>query len=72
MEHQNKLNLLNEESDSKFVTRKWNILNNPSNTNYDKGNDCDYNNADILVRSDIIINARCNSTGIQRLCTTIH
>ena len=27
MEHQIILNLLNEASDSKFVTRKWNIVN---------------------------------------------
>ena len=27
MEHQKVLNLLNEASDSKFVTRKWNTIN---------------------------------------------
>ena len=27
MAHQKILNLLNEESDSKFVTRKWNFVN---------------------------------------------
>ena len=27
MEHQKKLNLLNEPRDSKFVTRKWNFVN---------------------------------------------
>ena len=27
MEHQKILNFLNEASDSKFVTRKWNIAN---------------------------------------------
>ena len=27
MEHQKILNLLNEANDSKFVTRKWNIVN---------------------------------------------
>ena len=27
MEHQKILDLLNEASDSKFVTRKWNIVN---------------------------------------------
>ena len=27
MEHQKMINLLNEASDSKFVTRKWNIVN---------------------------------------------
>ena len=32
------LNLFNEASDSKFVTRKWNIVNHLSNGNYDAGN----------------------------------
>ena len=31
MEHQKKLNLFNEGNDSKFVTRKWNIVNDNSN-----------------------------------------
>ena len=31
MEHQKILNLLNEASDSKFVTRKWNTDNDKSN-----------------------------------------
>ena len=30
MEHQIILNLLNEANDPKFVTRKWNIVNNNS------------------------------------------
>ena len=34
MEHQKILNLLNEASDSKFVTRKWNIVNDNSKANY--------------------------------------
>ena len=38
MEHQKILNLLNETSDSKFVTGKWNIGNDQSNANYDVGN----------------------------------
>ena len=37
------LHLLNEESDSKFVTRKWNNVNNQSNANYDIGNEIIYN-----------------------------
>ena len=53
---------MNEASDSKFVTRKWNIVNDQSNANYDVGNEiiyntevlksnlCDYNDAYILVR----------------------
>ena len=43
MEHQEILNLLNEVSDSKFVTRKWNIVNDQSNANYDVGNEIIYN-----------------------------
>ena len=39
MEHQKLLNLLNEASDSKFVTRKWNIVNDQSNVNYDARNE---------------------------------
>ena len=39
MEHQNILNLLNEASDSKFVTRKSNIVNDQSNANYDVENE---------------------------------
>ena len=37
-EHQKILNLLNKLSDSRFVTRKWNIINDQSNANYDIGN----------------------------------
>ena len=39
MENQKILNLLNEENDFKFVTRKWNIVNDQSNANYDAGNE---------------------------------
>ena len=57
MEHQNILNLLIEANDSKFVARKWNIVNDNSNANYGiiyntevlKFNLCDYNDAYILV-----------------------
>ena len=42
MEHQKILNLLNEASDSKFVTRKWNIVNDQSNANHDVGNEIIY------------------------------
>ena len=69
MKHQKILNLLNETNDSKFVTRKWNIVNDNSKSNYDatneitynteilKSNLCDYNDAYILVRSDITVTA---------------
>ena len=43
MEHQKLLDLLNEVKDSKFVTRKWNIVNDQSNANYDAGNEIIYN-----------------------------
>ena len=67
MEHQKILNLLNGASDSKFMRRKWIIVNDQSNANYDvrneiiynpellKSNPCDYNDAYILVRRDITI-----------------
>ena len=38
MHHQRKLSLLNEAIDSKMVTRKWYIVNDQSNANYDVGN----------------------------------
>ena len=65
--HQKILNLLNEANDSKFVTRKWNNVNDNSKSNYDatneitnntqvlKSNLCDYNNAYILVRGNITV-----------------
>ena len=37
MEHRKILSLLNAPSNSKFVTRKWNIANDQSNVNYDVG-----------------------------------
>ena len=43
MEHQKLLDFLNEASDSKFVTRKWNTVNDQSNANYDEGNETIYN-----------------------------
>ena len=67
MEHQKVLNLLNEVDDSKFVTRKWNIVYDQSNSNYNvtneivyntevlKPNLCDYDDAYILVRDYITI-----------------
>ena len=43
MEHQKLLDFLNEASDSKFVTRKWNTVSDQSNANYDEGNEIIYN-----------------------------
>ena len=39
MELQEILNLLNEAIDSKFVTKKWNIVKDQSSANYDIGNE---------------------------------
>ena len=70
MEYQKILISFNEASDTKFVTRKWNIVNDQSNANCDIGNEtfckkevlksnrCDYNDAYILVRGDIIVVVR--------------
>ena len=66
MKHQKALNLLNEANDSKFVTRKWDIVSNNSKVNYNAGiklsiviinNNyfCDYNDAYILARRDITV-----------------
>ena len=67
MEHQKILDLLNEANDSEFVTRKWNIVINQSNANYDVGSEIiynkevlksnlyDYNDVYILVRGDITV-----------------
>ena len=57
---------MNETSDSKFATRKWNIINNQSNANYVVGKEIVYNtevlkcnlncnDAYILVRGDITV-----------------
>ena len=69
MEHKKILSLLNEASDPKFVTRIWNIANDQLNAKYGAGNEiiyntevlksnlCDYNDAYILVQSDITVAA---------------
>ena len=58
---------MNEASDSKFLARKWNVVNDQSDANYDVGNEimyntvvlksnlCDYNDAYILVMGDITV-----------------
>ena len=50
MEHQQILNLLNEASGSKFVARKWNIVNDNSNANYNAVDEITYN-AEVLKSS---------------------
>ena len=61
------IDLLNESSDKKFVTRKWNIVNDQSKLNYSVGSEtmystevlksklCDYTDVYIPVRVDITI-----------------
>ena len=61
------IELLNESSDKKFVTRKWNIVNDQSKLNYSVGSEtmystevlksklCDYTDVYIPVRGDITI-----------------
>ena len=43
MERQEISKLLSEASDSKLVTRKWNIFDDQSKANYDVGNEILYN-----------------------------
>ena len=43
MRHQKIFNLLNEVSNSKFLTEKLNILNDHSNAHYDARNEIIYN-----------------------------
>ena len=58
---------MNNANNSKFVTRKWSIVNKNSNSNYAAANEltynteilksnlCDYNDAYILVTADITV-----------------
>ena len=66
---------MNEASGSKFVKRKWNIVNDQSNPNHDAGNEivyntvlksnlCDFNDAYILVRGDVVTRAHNNLTPV--------
>ena len=69
MEHQKILNLLNEANDSKFVARKWNIVNDNSKSNYNaaneitftteilKSNICDYSDTYMLVGGNVTVTA---------------
>ena len=80
MEHRKTLNLLNEANDSKFVTRKWNIVRDNSKANYGvwseiiyntevlKPNICDYNDAYILVRGNNIIRHQVTQAAFKN-CT---
>ena len=50
MEHQKILNLINEATESKFLTWKWKNFSNNSKANYGAGNEITYN-AGILKSS---------------------
>ena len=64
------------------MTRKWNIVNDQSNTNYGVGNEiiyntevlisnlCNYNNAHILVRGNIIIIGHQVTQVLFKNCTS--
>ena len=70
------MHLLNEASDSKFVSGNWNIVNDQSNVNYSveneimystevlKSNLCDYNDDFIVVRCGINTIGRNLSTKV--------
>ena len=70
MEHQKIVNLLNEANDSEFVTRKWNVVNDNSKSNYGARNEIMfntkvlkynislYNDAQILASGDNTITCR--------------
>ena len=80
MEHLEILNLLNEENNSKFMTRKWNFVNGQSNANFDAGNEiiynikifrsnlCGYNNAYILVKCDITVTEAPAAQVLLKFC----
>ena len=55
MEHQKIANLLNKTNDSKFVTRKLNIVNDQLNANYDVANEIIYN-------TEVLISSLCVTT----------
>ena len=72
---------MNEANDSKFVTRKWNIVNNNSKSNYDLTDEITYNreilksylrddkDAYILVRGDITVVAAPEKQVALRNCS---
>ena len=65
MKHKKMVNLLNEASNSKFVTRKWNITNNHPSKNCDVETEIIYNTEVIkssLCNSDAYILVRANTT----------
>ena len=71
---------MNEVNNFKFVTRKWNIVNDSSKANYNaayeiiynteflKFNLCDYNNAYILAKRDITVTAAPQTQAAFKNC----
>ena len=71
---------MNESNDSKFVTRKWSIVNDQSNVNYDAGNEiiyntevlksnlCDFTDAYILLKGNIAIIGHHVTQGAFEIC----
>ena len=53
MEHRKILNLLNEANDSKFVARKWNIVNDNSKAHYNAANEITYNTG--ILKSNLCV-----------------
>ena len=68
----------NKACDSRFVTRKWNIVNDHSNTNYAVGIEIIYknrtikiqyySNACILVRGNINVHGHNQATQVANIC----
>ena len=54
------MNLLNQASHSKFVTRKFNIVNDQSNTNY-------YVENEIINNTEILKSNLCGCSALQKL-----
>ena len=83
MEHQKISNFLNEASNSKFVTRKWNIANDQSygkygerneiiyNTQVLKSNFCNYKDAYNIVKGDITATAAPATQVAFRNCASV-
>ena len=75
MEHQKILCLVNVANYSRFVTGKWNIVNDNSKPNHDatneilKSNLCDDSDAYILVRGDITVAAAPATQVAFKNCT---
>ena len=63
MEDQKVLPSLNEASNSKSVTRKWNIANDQSNANYGLWNEIIYN-TEVLI-SNLCEGFRFSHTNVQ-------